>query len=62
MANSAFVVKQKKLLKQSKFVVRRRNYCRICNRARVFRRKFGLCRFDFANLAKAGQLYGIVKK
>ena len=62
MANDAFVEKQKKLRKQSKFKVRQRNYCQICNRARVFRRKFGLCRFHFGALGKCGQLYGVVKK
>ena len=46
---------------KQKFVVRQRNRCRICGRARGFMRDFSLCRLCFRQLAHKGELPGVIK-
>jgi small subunit ribosomal protein S14 len=42
-------------------MIRVRNRCRICGRARAVYRKFGICRICFRNLASDGLIPGVQK-
>ena len=44
-----------------KFAVRKRNRCRLCGRPRAFYRRFRMCRLCLRNLARKGQIPGLVK-
>jgi len=46
---------------KQKFMVRHRNRCRRCGRARGFLRKFQLCRICFRGLSLAGEIPGVAK-
>jgi small subunit ribosomal protein S14 len=59
MARKALM--EKTFNKPSKFVVRRRNRCRLCGRARAYIRKFALCRICFRQNALLGHIPGVQK-
>lgn len=42
-------------------MIRVRNRCRICGRARAVYRKFGICRICFRNMASDGLIPGVKK-
>ncbi|MGF1578955.1 MAG: type Z 30S ribosomal protein S14 [Gemmataceae bacterium] len=42
-------------------IIRIRNRCRICGRARAVYRKFGICRICFRNMASFGMIPGVRK-
>jgi small subunit ribosomal protein S14 len=50
-----------KWLKKKKFGVREYNRCRLCGRSRGYLRKFEMCRLCFRELARSGELPGIIK-
>jgi ribosomal protein S14 len=50
-----------KAQRRQKFGVRQYNRCPICGRARAYYRKFGLCRLCLRDLARKGQIPGLVK-
>lgn len=58
MAKISDIVKFKR---KQKFVVRERNRCNICGRARSYMGRFGLCRMCFRGLALKGELPGVLK-
>ena len=58
MARRAAIIKANSKLK---YVIRKRNRCRICGRARGFLRKFEMCRICFRGLALKGEVPGVVK-
>lgn len=47
--------------RKPKFAVRRRNRCPRCGRARGFYRKFKLCRLCLRELARRGEIPGLIK-
>lgn len=58
MARKAMIAKWGR---KKKFGVREYNRCRICGRPRGYLRKFEMCRLCFRELARAGELPGIIK-
>lgn len=58
MARKAMIAKWKK---KQKFGVRHYNRCKLCGRARGYLRKFEMCRLCFRELARAGELPGVIK-
>jgi len=58
MATKAQVAKA---MRPAKFSTRQHNRCRICGRARGYRRVTGTCRICFRELAMFGQLPGVTK-
>jgi small subunit ribosomal protein S14 len=50
-----------KLKEPPKFMVRHRNRCRVCGRARGYLRKFELCRVHLRELALRGEIPGVIK-
>ena len=47
--------------RKRKFKVRERNRCPQCGRPRAFYRRFRMCRLCLRNLARRGQIPGLVK-
>lgn len=58
MARKAMIAKWKK---PKRYKVREYNRCRICGRPRGYLRKFEMCRLCFRNLARTGELPGVIK-
>jgi small subunit ribosomal protein S14 len=58
MAKKSLIVKASR---PAKYSTRNYNRCKLCGRSRGYRRKFGVCRICFRELASSGQLPGIVK-
>ena len=58
MAKTSDIVKFKR---KQKFEVRNVNRCNICGRSRAYMRRFGICRICFRELARKGELPGVVK-
>jgi len=58
VARKAMIAKWKR---QQKYKVREYNRCRICGRSRGYLRKFEMCRLCFRDLARAGELPGVIK-
>ena len=58
MATTAKMVKDATV---TKYVVRRRNRCKLCGRPRAYMRKFALCRLCFRKLALEGEVAGVIK-
>ena len=58
MAKTSLIVKA---ARPAKFSTRNYNRCRLCGRSRGFRRKFGVCRICFRELASSGRLPVVVK-
>ncbi|MDP9371428.1 MAG: type Z 30S ribosomal protein S14 [Chloroflexota bacterium] len=58
MAKTSWIVKA---ARPPKFSTRAVNRCRLCGRSRGYRRKFGVCRICFRELASSGKLPGVVK-
>lgn len=58
MAKVSDIVKFKR---KQKFLVRGRNRCNLCGRARSYMRRFGLCRMCFRERAVKGELPGVLK-
>lgn len=50
-----------KFKRKQKFVVRQRNRCPFCGRARSFIRRFGMCRICFREKALQGEIPGVRK-
>ena len=44
-----------------KYKVRKYNRCPLCGRRRAFLRRFRMCRICFRNLARKGDIPGVVK-
>ena len=47
--------------RKPKFSVRKYNRCPLCGRARAFYRKFRMCRLCLRDLARKGQIPGLIK-
>jgi small subunit ribosomal protein S14 len=58
MAKTSDIIK---FQKPQKFVVRQKNRCSLCGRARAYMRHFGTCRICFRELAHKGELPGVRK-
>lgn len=58
MAKKSLIVKAQR---PAKYAVRGYHRCKLCGRARGYRRKFGVCRICFRELATNGKLPGVVK-
>lgn len=58
MARKALIEKSKQV---PKFLVRKRNRCGLCGRARAYMRMFDLCRICFRKYALLGVLPGVKK-
>lgn len=58
MAKKCLMVKA---ARRPKFKVRAYNRCPLCGRPRAFYRKFRLCRICLRNLARRGQIPGVIK-
>jgi small subunit ribosomal protein S14 len=58
MARKALVIKASRKPKYSTRLVRR---CARCGRKRGYMRKYGLCRICFRELARRGEIPGVVK-
>jgi small subunit ribosomal protein S14 len=58
MATKAQVAKA---ARPAKFSTREHHRCRLCGRSRGYRRKFGVCRICFRELASTGRLPGVTK-
>lgn len=58
MARKAMIEKYNK---KPKFMVRKKNRCRICGRPRAYLRKFDMCRICFRKYANQGLIPGVVK-
>jgi small subunit ribosomal protein S14 len=58
VARKAMIAKWKK---GKKYKVREYNRCRICGRPRGYIRKFEMCRLCFRDLARTGELPGVIK-
>ena len=58
MAKKALVQKQQR---KPKFAVRAYTRCRRCGRPRAYIRKFEMCRICFRQLARAGEIPGVIK-
>jgi small subunit ribosomal protein S14 len=50
-----------KALRPPKFGVRKYNRCPLCGRPRAFYRRFQLCRLCLRDLARKGQIPGMIK-
>jgi small subunit ribosomal protein S14 len=50
-----------KAMRPAKFSTRQHNRCSLCGRSRGYRRKFGVCRICFRELASTGRLPGVTK-
>ncbi len=51
----------KMLPKKHKFKVREHNRCPLCGRPKAFIRKFEMCRLCFRDLARKGEIPGVIK-
>jgi len=58
MAKVSMIAKSQK---PPKYPARQHNRCRICGRARGYRRVTGTCRICFRELAMSGKLPGVTK-
>ncbi len=58
MAKTCLMVKASR---PPKFKVRTYNRCTVCGRPRAFYRRFRLCRLCLRDLARKGQIPGLVK-
>ncbi|OGV70005.1 MAG: 30S ribosomal protein S14 [Lentisphaerae bacterium RIFOXYB12_FULL_65_16] len=58
MAKKSQIIKSKKT---PKFPVRKYCRCERCGRRRAYMRKFHLCRICFRELARSGQIPGVMK-
>jgi len=58
MARKAMIEKYNK---KPKFMVRKKNRCKICGRTRSYLRKFDMCRICFRKYASQGLIPGVVK-
>lgn len=58
MARKALIEKANRKPKFSSRIVRR---CGRCGRIRGFKRKFGICRICFRELASRGEIPGVIK-
>ena len=58
MAKTSQVVRQKR---KPKYSTRGYNRCRRCGRPRAYYRKFGICRLCLRDLARKGQIPGLIK-
>ncbi len=58
MAKKSLIAKAKR---KAKFKVRAYNRCPLCGRPRAYLRKFALCRLCFRNLARRGEIPGLMK-
>lgn len=58
MAKTSMIIKANR---NSKFIVRKHNRCKLCGRPHGYMRKFGMCRICFRNLAHRGELPGVTK-
>ena len=50
-----------KFKNKQKYSTREVNRCELCGRSRAYMRKFGLCRLCFKELARKGELPGVIK-
>lgn len=58
MARKALIIKAQR---EPKFKVRKYNRCPLCGRPRAFLRKFNMCRICFRELARRGEIPGVIK-
>lgn len=58
MAKLSLLAKSKR---KPKFSARAYNRCPLCGRPRPFIRKFKMCRLCFRNLARRGEIPGVMK-
>lgn len=58
MARLAKIVASKR---KPKFMVRQKNRCELCGRARAFLSSFKMCRLCFRSLALRGMIPGVTK-
>ena len=58
MAKKSLIVKA---ARPAKYSTRNYNRCKICGRARGYRRKFGVCRICFRELSLNGMIPGVRK-
>ncbi len=58
MARKAMIEKSKR---DPKFVIRKKNRCKLCGRPRGYLRKYEMCRICFRKLANYGSIPGVIK-
>ena len=58
MARKAMIEKANR---EPKYEVRKHNRCFFCGRPRGFMRRFGMCRICFRELARKGEIPGVIK-